>query len=75
MEQDKFTVTLTRHEVNTLIQALNTHSGHWMKKAQEELETELEKDIASFDKFNTYMAIFDESSELFNKIMDATIRG
>ena len=68
MEQDKFTVTLTRHEVNTLIQALNTHSGHWVKKAQEEFE----KDIASFDKFNTYMAIFDESSELFNKIMDAT---
>ena len=72
MEQDKFTVTLTRHEVNTMIQALNTLSGHWMKKAQSELEIELEKDDPSFDKFNTYMAIFDESSELFNKIMDAT---
>lgn len=74
MEQDTFTVTLTRHEINTLIQALNTLSGHWMKKAQAELEIELEKDDASFDKFNTYMEIFDESSELFNKIMDVTKR-
>lgn len=70
MEEEKIIIELTRHELNTLTLALNEHSGYWLRKAQNELDAELEKVDCNFSRFNTYMSIVDESAELFTKIMN-----